>query len=492
VATSTSAAASEQVPAGVTTWSSLVAGANRDNPLAVVGHERRWSGAELLARAAALARWVESLDVPPGTPLPGLFGATVGEVLAATIAGAATQRPLAPLGPRLTVHELLPVVKNLATPVVLADSSTIGLATEVADGTGARAVVLPELAPLDEPLPAPPPTATAFYLHTSGTTGLPKPVALRQDRLLARARVNGAMLGLTRESVYATLSPYHHIAGGGNVVVAMGNGAAVAETGRFTPDVWTGLAALGTTHALLVPSMIETLLAEGVLDATALQVLQYGGAPIHADTLRRVLDVLPRTDLVNMFGQTEGSPITCLVPEDHRRAVREPHLLRSVGRAAPGVELRFDGVDPETGVGEVLARGAHLMRVDDEGWLHTGDLGKLDDDGFLFLSGRQADKIVRGGENVFPVEVEDVLVTHPAVAEAGVVGVPDRRLGETVAAFVVPADPAAPPDFAELRAYTRERLSGYKVPAVWHLVEALPRNAAGKVLRRLLMAEQGA
>ncbi|MEU7811676.1 fatty acid--CoA ligase family protein [Pseudonocardia sp. NPDC049154] len=129
------------------------------------------------------------------------------------------------------------------------------------------------------------------------------------------------------------------------------------------------------------------------------------------------------------------------------------------------------------------------MIGDAEGWLHSGDLGHLDQEGYLFLSGRKADKIVRGGENVFPVEVEDVLVTHPAVAEIGVVGVPDARLGETVAAFVVPADPANPPEPEVLRAYARERLSGFKVPAVWHTVAALPRNASGKVLRRLLTAE---
>src|SRR3954451_24717700 len=235
--------------------------------------------------------------------------------------------------------------------------------------------------------------------------------------------------------------------------------------------------------------MIEMLLAGDLLVAGRLRVLQYGAAPIHPDTLARVLEVLPGVGLVNLFGQTEGSPITCLGPEEHARAVREPRLLRSVGRAAPGIELRIAEPAPGTGVGEVVARGAHLMSVDADGWLRTGDLGRLDDEGFLFLSRRLGDKIVRGGENVFPFEVEDVLVTHPGVAEAGVVGVADRRLGETVAAFVVPADRSAPPSPEELRAYARERLAGFKVPAVWHTVAALPRNAAGKLVRRRLVEE---
>jgi acyl-CoA synthetase (AMP-forming)/AMP-acid ligase II len=192
--------------------------------------------------------------------------------------------------------------------------------------------------------------------------------------------------------------------------------------------------------------------------------------------------------LVNLYGQTEGSPITCLGPEDHRgiRDEGREDLLLSVGRAAPGVELRIERAD-ESGVGEVVARAAHLFLADEDGWLRTGDLGRLDEDGYLFLQGRRGEKIIRGGENIYPLEVERVLETHPGVREAAVVGVPDRRWGETVKAVIVAVDPQQPPVPDELRAYVRASLAGFKVPTDWSFLEELPRNANGKLLRRQLL-----
>jgi acyl-CoA synthetase (AMP-forming)/AMP-acid ligase II len=189
---------------------------------------------------------------------------------------------------------------------------------------------------------------------------------------------------------------------------------------------------------------------------------------------------------VNLFGQTEGSPITCLTAEDHLRAASgAEHLLASAGRPVPGLRLRIAGADAGgTGViGEVLAAAPHLSGAGPDGWLHTGDLGFLGEEGYLFLAGRRHDMVVRGGENVHPVEVENVLATHPDVAASGVVGVPDPRLGETLAAFVVPADPARPPDEAELRRHVRRQLAGFKVPVHWYCVDALPLTAAGKLSR---------
>jgi acyl-CoA synthetase (AMP-forming)/AMP-acid ligase II len=218
----------------------------------------------------------------------------------------------------------------------------------------------------------------------------------------------------------------------------------------------------------------------------ALQTLVYGGAPMRPATLREVNAALPDVRLLNVFGQTEGSPLSVLTPADHRAALQDrPELLLSVGRAVPGLELALHAAGQD-GVGEVLARADHLFHRDAEGWLHTGDLGRLDGEGYLYLSGRRHDMIVRGGENVHPVEVELAVAEHPGVADVAVVGVADARLGETVVAFVVPADHAAPPDAEQLHSFTRHRLSGFKVPARWHLVAELPRNANGKLLRRRL------
>ena len=165
-----------------------------------------------------------------------------------------------------------------------------------------------------------------------------------------------------------------------------------------------------------------------------------------------------------------------------------PGLLNSVGRAAPGVEVVIADPD-EHGVGEVVARAAHLFKPDADGWLRTGDLGRLDDEGYLYLSGRRGDKIIRGGENIYPIEVETVLAQHPDVAEVCVFGVPDRKWGEVVAAAVVIRGEAAV-DFDALGAFARERLAGFKVPTHWQQATALPRNATGKVLRRDLIASR--
>jgi acyl-CoA synthetase (AMP-forming)/AMP-acid ligase II len=215
-----------------------------------------------------------------------------------------------------------------------------------------------------------------------------------------------------------------------------------------------------------------------------LEVLQYGASPIHPDTLQAALDALPHVRFVQIYGQTEGSPITMLDMEDHVRALAGEHeLLASAGRAVRGLDL--DVFEPDAqGVGEVRARAEHLFLTGPDGWMMTGDLGRLDDRGYLYLAGRRGDRIIRGGENVYPLEVERVLETHPGVAEAAVVGVPDRRYGERIAAFVAPRADRMAPDDAELIAWCRDRLAHFKVPERWLFVEGLPRNAAGKLVRR--------
>jgi acyl-CoA synthetase (AMP-forming)/AMP-acid ligase II len=278
----------------------------------------------------------------------------------------------------------------------------------------------------------------------------------------------------------------HHIGGLGNIMVALTVGAAVIPTNKFSFDWWGALSHLNATHCLLVPTMIEMLLDRGLLDTVRLKTLVYGASPITVATLRRVLDVLPDVAMVNLYGQTEGSPITSLGPDEHRWATKEdPNLLATVGRPVPGLQLKID--DPDgAGVGEVLAAAEHLSNQAADGWLHTGDLGVVDGDGYLRLCGRRHDMVVRGGENIYPLEVENVLTAHPEIAAAGVVGVPDARLGETLAAFVVPTDWAHPPRSEELRSFARATLAGFKVPQYWYTVEELPLNSAGKVLRAAL------
>ena len=324
-------------------------------------------------------------------------------------------------------------------------------------------------------------------MHTSGTTGVPKQIPVRESALARRAEVNGALLGLGPGTRLAIAGLFHHVGGLGNIAVSLANDTAMVLFPSFSVPAWRSLEAVAPTHTITVPSVIEMLLSANALDLPSMKVFCYGGSPIHPDTMRRIQDVMPDVDFVELFGQTEGSPLTVLTPDDHRAAVAgHEELLKSVGRAAPGVELRIHDPDPD-GVGEVWARCGHSFLVDAEGWQHTGDIGYLVD-GYLYLAGRKGDKIIRGGENVFPLEVEQVLEGHPGVAEAAVVGVPDQRLGETIRAYIVAADPDSPPDPEQLRVYSRERLAGFKVPAQWVAAESLPRNAVGKILRKELVS----
>jgi acyl-CoA synthetase (AMP-forming)/AMP-acid ligase II len=470
-------------------WVSMVGSAQGTAAPAVVTAASTWSGHELLAQAAGAARGLSGAGLAAGAPVPALLEASP-EALALVLAGAAAGRPIAPLGPRLTVRELAGCVRRLGAPCLVTQAPFADVAAAVAAELGLKVLALDELAGRvpgsPGPLPVPSPGDTAVVLHTSGTTGHPKAVCYRHDRLARRVRLNAALQQLGPGSVFATASPFHHIAGLGNIMVALAAGATTVAVPRFTVTAWRELEPLGVTHALAVPTMVEMLLRQGALPLRTLRVMQYGASPIHPDTLRTAMGQLPGAGFLTLYGQTEGSPITWLSPEDHRLAAAgREELLASVGRAAPGVEIRLAARDG-SGAGEVIARADHLFAAGPDGWLHTGDLGRIGDDGYLYLVGRRGDMIIRGGENVYPQEVENRLLEHPRIADAAVVGVPDRLLGEAIKAFVVPADPCDPPACEELRAFARAALAGFKVPAQWEFVTSLPRNAAGKLLRRQL------
>jgi acyl-CoA synthetase (AMP-forming)/AMP-acid ligase II len=451
---------------------------------AVIGDEGSVSGRELIGQAVAGADLLVDLDVPAGQPIPALL-TTNARALALLLSGAAANRPLAPLGPRQTLLELADMVRRSGSSVLLAEGAFAEMARQVADAVGIAAVTIPSLSVSSRPLHAEP-GPTAIYLHTAGTTGVPKRVSLTDPVLDARAELLRRLIRIGPDDRYATGSPLHHIGGLGNVLVALTAGAAVICTTRFSFDWWRNLKQFGTTHCLLVPTMIEMLLSEGLLDAVPLKTLIYGASPITAETLRRVLDVLPDVAMVSLYGQTEGSPLASLGPDDHRLAALDnPDILHTVGRPVRGLRLQIDEPDPAA-IGEVFAAAAHLSTQDADGWLHTGDLGVVDADGYLRLCGRRHDMVVRGGENIHPVEVETVLSAHPAVAAVGVVGVPDARLGETLAAFIVPMDSARPPRADELSSFARLLLAGFKIPQYWYTVAELPLNSAGKVVRAQL------
>lgn len=471
------------------TWAAQCARHAQSDSPAVVTADSTWSYRDLTRKVHGWAGWLRELDLEPGAPVPCLVGSSP-EIYALWLAGAVTGHPLMPLGARLTPGEIAACLRDSDPDVLVVEPAHREVGAAVAAVSPRRLVLLdsaPEAGP--EARFEVEPGAIAMVLHTSGTTGRPKRVPFRHDRMAIRNEIYAELLGLTQGSVYSSSQQFHHLGGAALLAVALAAGAAVVPpTPRFTGAGWRELGRLGVTHGTLVPTMIERLLDSGDLPFPSLRVITYGASSIRPETARRMVLEHRQVGLLQGYAQTEGGPLTALTQADHAwAALHAPQLLASAGRPVPGVELVIDTPD-EAGVGEVWARGPHLAQPSEDGWLRTGDLGHLDADGYLFLAGRKGDMIIRGGENVYPDEIETLLSRHPGVREAGVVGVPDPALGERVAAFVVPADPGAPPDPADLRSYLREQVSGFKVPTQWEVVDDLPRGALGKLLRRELRA----
>ena len=348
----------------------------------------------------------------------------------------------------------------------------------------------------------------AVWIFTSGTTGPPKAAILRQRHLFSYVTATGE-LGAADEDEAALVSvPPYHIAGVAAVLTNVYAGRRLVYLPRYSPQAWVAAArAESVTHAMVVPTMLA-----GILDALqaggaalpALRSLSYGGGRMPVPLIERALAMLPQASFVNGYGLTEtSSTITLLSPEDHRRAVAstDPSVRRrlgSVGRAIPAVQLEIrDAGGQVTGPGvpgEVWVRGDHIAgeytegaALTGDGWFPTHDGGWLDEDGYLFIEGRLDDVIVRGGENISPAEIENVILEHPGVAQAAVVGVPDEVWGEVPAAFLVlaPGRAAEPED---IRDWVRGRLRSTRVPAHVEVVPELPYNELGKLLRRELRA----
>lgn len=438
---------------------------------------------EILADTRRSIAFLDALGCLPGRPVPALVS-TSPQTLSLLLAGALTGRPVAPIGPRLTPAETAKCLGNLESDVVIAPLEYAETAAEAATLTGRRYEPLGAIAQQtdDRALPAAGPGGTIAILHTSGTTGAPKPVPLTDSQMAARSTLLTDLMRLDRDSVLVAGSPFHHIAGLGMVFVALATGATTAEFPSFSVERWLEVGSAGMTHAALVATHVEMIVAAGAWAAPNLEFISYGASVLRPETLSTLLRSRPDIALVRWYGQTEGSPLTWLSPDDHRLASDDrPQLFDTVGHPVPGLELRID--NPVGKVGEILARAAHLALADADGWRRTGDLGWIDDEGRLVLQGRSGDMIIRGGENVYPVEVERVLAQVDGVAACVVVGVPDAVLGQRILAYIEPHDRAHPPSEEVLRSHLRRELAGFKVPAEWVFVDTFERNASGKIIR---------
>jgi acyl-CoA synthetase (AMP-forming)/AMP-acid ligase II len=345
----------------------------------------------------------------------------------------------------------------------------------------------------------------AGIYYTGGTTGQPKGVMLSHANLLTSALgsvASGAFL--VPGGRYLHVAPMFHLADGAGGAARTALGGTHVIVPGFTPaGVADTIERHRVTDVLLVPTMVQLLVDSpdaADADLSSLRNLLYGASPISEAVLERAAKRMPTVDFTQAYGMTELSPVaTLLGPADHQ----VPRLRRSAGRSAPHSEVRIvDEADrelPNGSIGEIVSRGGHVMlgywnRPEETaaalrgGWMHTGDGGYLDDEGYLFVVDRIKDMIVSGGENVYSVEVENALAKHPAVASCAVIGVPDEEWGERVHAVVVLAPGSAALTGEVLRAHVKEHIAGYKAPRTVEFVDALPLSGAGKVLKRELRA----
>ncbi len=350
------------------------------------------------------------------------------------------------------------------------------------------------------------PDDVSMQLYTSGTTGLPKGVMLGNGNVEVMLDVAaGHGFGIDERTVSLVAMPLFHIGGSGWALSGMSRGGISVILRDMDPvEVLRLVAAERITHAFLVPAVLMALLVTpgiATTDLSSLDTIFYGASPVAEDVLVRCLDAFG-CRFAQVYGMTETSgAIVLLTHDDHDPRGPRRHLLRAAGKPLPGVELEI--VDPDTGaevppgvVGEIRTRSGFNMlgywdkheetaRTIVDGWLRTGDAGYLDEDGYLFLHDRIKDMVVSGGENVYPAEIENVLLAMTGVADAAVIGVPDDKWGETVKAVVVPG-PGADLDAAAVIAFCRQRLAHYKCPTSVDFATALPRNPSGKVLKREL------
>jgi fatty-acyl-CoA synthase len=489
------------------------AAADRPDGLALVegiadGPGRRWTFAELLGDAESYARgllgrfepgdhvavWMpncpEWLLLQYGMALAGLVQVTVNPAYRpkelAWVLGQSESRGViyvpqyrgSPMGQYL--DEVRPELPALTDAVTL---------DELDDWFGDASD--------DRPLPWVEPTASVQIQYTSGTTGFSKGVLLRHRSVVNNSRTFMERSGAPDGAVYLNSMPLFHT--GGCVQGALGTlwrrAAQVLMTPGFDPELALDLVERERVSVLVgVPTMLLAMLERPSFpdrDVSSVQVVVTGGAQVLPEVVRKVEQSFG-AGITNTYGQTEASPvITQSSPQD---SVEDKAF--TVGRPLPQVELKL--VDPDGGTvplgepGEVCSRGYSVMAgyyrmpertaetIDSEGWLHTGDLGVLDSRGYLSIVGRTRDMIIRGGENIYPVEIEAALAEHPAIGDSAVIGAADPKWGEVLVGYVrfTPGKTAAD---AELVDFLRERLSPHKVPRVWRTLEEFPRTPSGKI-----------
>jgi len=477
--------------------------------IGVVSGDQRLTYAELREAAYRAARvfrasgasYVALLDVnSPAAPV-ALFGAAYAGI------------PYVPLNYRLTPAEINKLLARVAPAVLVTSAELAGKIEARADIQVIDRAAFLSLPEGDGELPQPSedPRAVAVQLFTSGTTGEPKAAILRHENLMSYIVGTVEFAAAEEDDAIVVTVPPYHIAGISAVLSSTYACRRMVQLENFEAAAWLDACRNNSvSNAFLVPTMLQRIVdhlsdSGEPANLPALRALAYGGGKMPLSTIQKAMQLFPKVDFTNAYGLTEtSSTIAVLGPEDHRAAAasKDPAVQRRLGSVGkPGaveIQIRDESgrvLGPED-AGLVFVRGPQVSgeylslgsQLDAEGWFPTKDRGYLDAEGYLFLDGRADDVIVRGGENISPGEIEDVLLGHPAVADCAVVAMPDEQWGEGVAAAVV-LKPGASASIAELQELVRGKLRSSRVPQAIVFKDALPYNELGKVLRRVIRQE---
>jgi acyl-CoA synthetase (AMP-forming)/AMP-acid ligase II len=467
---------------------------------------RRWSYRSLWQAAHGAAQsilksgasHVALLDENSEAAAIALFGAAIAGV------------PYVPLNYRLADADLAALLKRIAPAYVTGDVERVTRLNPDAGHTVfsradfvANAERLGDASSADEV-----DQDIAIQLFTSGTTAAPKAAILRHSNLLSYI-LGTIEFGSASEHEAALVSvPPYHIAGIAALLSSIYSMRRILLLPAF--DSWLALAAAErATNSFVVPTMLSRIITRmddgAAANLASLQAIAYGGGRMPTELIERALELFPQVNFTNAYGLTEtSSTIALLGPEEHRAAqgATDPAIrarLGSVGKPLPTVEIEIRDEEgrplPPGERGEIYVRGEQVSgeyrerkALDADGWFPTRDAGYMDADGYLYLSGRADDIIVRGGENISPAEIEDALMTHPAIADAAAVAVPSVEWGETVGIAIVPRPGQQAPSDEELRTLIKNRLRSSRVPERIAVMDALPYNEMGKLLRREVRA----
>ncbi|BBZ70339.1 class I adenylate-forming enzyme family protein [Mycobacterium paraseoulense] len=474
--------------------------------LAVIDRESRLTTTEL----SALASGGAAVLADSGGQHVAYIG-TGGTMLPALIfASARAAVPFTPLNYRLGTEGLHQLLDRLPSALVVADDDYVDMVAGAGKQVLRSEDFLAAARAADPAQQFADPDDVGIVLFTSGTTSRPKAVELTHNNLTSYVTGTVEFASAGAEDATLVCVPPYHIAGVGAALSNLYAGRKIVYLPRFDAREWVRLVREEkVTTATVVPTMLDRIVAELRAAPTGLPTLRnlaYGGSKVGLPLVRKTMELLPDVGLVNAYGLTEtSSTIAVLTPDDHRLAYAAEdesvsRRLGSVGRPVPGIEVQIrseDGTALGPGEpGELFVRGPQVSGryteqgsvLDAEGWFPTRDVAMVDDDGYLFIGGRSDDTIIRGGENIAPAEIEDVLIEHPAVREVVVVGLDDPQWGQIIVAVVVP-EPHSELDADDLQAFAHKVLRGSRTPDRIEIVDQLLTTDTGKVLRREIIRE---